>query len=309
MQRVKELELSQCGLFKRGSERKLAEVLFISPKVLRQLRNDSCYRLKNHRDRSGKTRELQVPMGTLRLVHDRIHKLLSSLRTPEYLFSGRKGRSTLGNADMHISGKYGLKMDIRKFFPNCTKKAVFIFFFHTLKMPRDVADLLAEVCTYRDFIPTGSPLSMSLAFWTYKKTFDRIHEEALRRGDTFTLFVDDMNFSSKEPISQSFEMQVRGYIKRAGHRINPKKTERSRVSSTRVVTGVGLTSEKLKVVPYKRIARLLEVVNSVDSVDRLSLKEIQSAIGMVQSGQEIKSNFFKSTGQRLRQVKERRKVS
>ena len=51
---------------------------------------------------AGKKRNLAVPYGRLRGVHERLKFHLNKIRQPDYLFSPRKGRAQRDNAAHHV---------------------------------------------------------------------------------------------------------------------------------------------------------------------------------------------------------------
>jgi RNA-directed DNA polymerase len=238
MEKQNSLPINQSALFKITTRAKLAEILFLSPRQLKFLARGKKYDLVEILDKNGKPRTLQVPWGHLRDAHDRVQYLLSQLKTPDYLHSGTKGRSAITNAKSHPLGAHGLRVDIQKFFPNCSRLMVAHFFRFEMKMNGDVAFLLSKLCTCNGFLPTGSPLSMSVAYWMHFRMFDRLKDLADARGYVFTLYVDDMNFSSATPIPHEFENLVRIELERMGLRESPKKTSRVSPKVARQITGV-----------------------------------------------------------------------
>ena len=155
------------------SKRKLAELLQVSLPDLHSLKGD-CDFLVRKKIVKGKERDIQEPLGLRKTVHKRLQKLLSRIQAPEYLFSGKKGISSLDNAKHHVNGNWFLTLDIEKFFPSCKKEHVFRFFSKQLQMVDDVAWVLADIVCYRDTLPTGSHLSQTVAYWAFAPTFDRI---------------------------------------------------------------------------------------------------------------------------------------
>lgn len=94
-----------------------------------------------------------------------------------------------------------MTVDIKKFYDNCTLDSVYQFFAKMLKTSSDVAEVLTNIVTYDSSIPTGCPTSQIIAFYAYYDMFEEIHAVAQHFGCTFTLYVDDMTFSSPSPIS------------------------------------------------------------------------------------------------------------
>ena len=124
--------LEQSPLYKITSPRRLAEVLGLDEAELEELAN----RLDNYkRFKVGKTkkRDVQEPKDRLRAIHKRISRWLARIETPDYLHSAIKGRSYITNAKAHRADTNLIKVDIRSFFQNVTKHAVYLFFLDTMQ--------------------------------------------------------------------------------------------------------------------------------------------------------------------------------
>ena len=77
----------------------------------------------------------------------------------------------VSNAKKHIGVHPLLTTDLKSFFPSTSKAIVFNFFFKKLLCSPDVSELLSNLCTYNNHIPTGSRISMPLAYWANSKMF------------------------------------------------------------------------------------------------------------------------------------------
>ncbi len=69
-------------------------------------------------------------------------------------------------------------------------------------MSEDIAGLMTDLVSFGKCLPTGAPTSQIMAYWTYNKTFDEMVNIANKYNSIFTLYVDDMTFSSNEAISK-----------------------------------------------------------------------------------------------------------
>ena len=202
--------LYQSPLYRLGRKKDLAKVLGVSLAALNKLKGNNGYYSKVNE----KKRELQPTYGLKRKVHNRIKDILSRIEYPEYVKSGVKGKSIVNNAEVHKEAKYVLKLDIEKFYPSCKQKYVYRFFYHVLEMKKDIAYLLSKVVTYNDFIPTGSPLSQTMAFYSNRGVFNEINCMCIQEGIKFTLYVDDLTFSSKNKIPKNFAGRIAKILKK-----------------------------------------------------------------------------------------------
>ena len=190
-------------------------------------------------------RECQTPKGNnkegLYKIHKRLSFLLSSIQTKEYLFSGTKGKSCLSNARFHIenSHKYIVKIDLKGFFPSVTFESIIKFFEKDLKCRPHVAKALAKIITFKSFLPTGSPVSMVMAYYANKKMFDEIDEVARNYGCKMSLWVDDIIISGDRAVKASQE--ARRIIVKHGLTYNKKKFKIYQPSDNKEITGIILT--------------------------------------------------------------------
>jgi len=242
---------------------------------------------------------LQVPQGDLRKVHDRVRYLFAQLKAPEYLHSGVKGRSPVTNAKKHRSGAAGMRVDVRKFFPSCSRLSLAKFFHHDMGMAGDVAHQLSLLCTCDGALPTGSPLSMSLAFWMHRRVFDRIERMARERGYVFTLFVDDANFSADLSIPREFELAVRSELRRVRLRAHPRKTSRVAPGTARQITGVILPNSDEIRVPNAQRLKFLRGLETIKQNSALKAERVNSLRGLLAWMRQIEPTIFPRAGGEL----------
>ena len=103
-----------------------------------------------------------------------------------------------------MQNKYVLCVDIHSFYPSTDDKKVLQFYKNSLKTPNDIAKVLTELTTFNGHLPTGAPTSVILAFFAYAKTFDDIYMKAQELKIDMSVYVDDVTFSSQNPIPISF---------------------------------------------------------------------------------------------------------
>ncbi|BCE00284.1 reverse transcriptase family protein [Marinicellulosiphila megalodicopiae] len=229
--------------YKLNSKKKLAEILHTTLPKLNALRSNENYH--EFMDHSGKKpRLIQKPINDLEVIHTRIASLLVRITTPSYLHSGVKLRSHITNASSHLDSEDVMTADIRSFYSSTKKTHIYNFFHKTLKASPDVSGLLAIICSFNEFVPTGSRLSMPIAFWANYPMFTKINNLALLHKLNFSLYVDDLTFSGST-IPQDFELNIRNIVKSYGHNLHPKKTNFYNKTQFKIVTGVAIKDGKL----------------------------------------------------------------
>lgn len=235
-------QLIESSFYKLKTKRKLAALLRVTVPELKAASSDADnYAVFEQEGKSGKTRTIQHPKDNQKAIHCRIASLLCRIELPDYLHSGRKKHSHVTNAKAHKGDKKVLTTDIKAFFPSTTRKMVFNFFYNVMKCSSDVADLLASICTYNKHIPTGSQLSMPLAFWANIRMFEQLNVLSMKHGVHMTVYVDDLTFSG-DAINRHFLSVVKKIINANEHIAHPDKTKIFGKSDIKVITGVAIKS-------------------------------------------------------------------
>lgn len=122
-------------------------------------------------------REIQYPIRSMARIHRRIAELLARIQVPNYLVSPRKVFSYIDNAKMHIVKKKLVKTDISKFYPSITFQMVYQMFLEIFQCAKDIAIILAKICCFEQkHLPTGSPLSGRVAFFSAKKFLMKLNK-------------------------------------------------------------------------------------------------------------------------------------
>lgn len=188
-------------------------------------------------------REIQAPRGALDRIHRRIAALLARIETPDYLYS-KRGRSHLENAGAHRHQPELLKTDIKEFYPGTTHTMVTRMFQRHFHCASDVSRMLADVCCFNGFLPTGSSLSGFVAFWCAKDMFDELHQLAASNGLVMTVFADDITISGSGASSKLL-WRARQIVHKHGRTTKRKKSRTYAASQAKPVTGAVLRDGKM----------------------------------------------------------------
>jgi len=291
--------LERSPLFKLSNKRRLESIIGLERYSLNKIREHIDYYTFEIDKRDGEKRPITAPNFHLKRVQKSIHDLLSRIDKPDWLISGSKGKSYIDNAKLHQrnQSKYALTLDIKKFYPRCTRGYVFSFLSNTLEMSDDVAGVMADVLTLKSEIPTGSPASQLLAFFAYKEMFIKLNELALRYDCVFTVYVDDLSFSSQSPFDNYALMNdVESILEKYGHKLKRNKKAYYSKSDGKMFTGVVLDAQSQLKVPnnlqakIKKDADLLMKPETLTSVERQKLKNRLQ--GRIMSARNIEPNKF-----------------
>ena len=234
----KSYPLKDSCLYGLKSKKKLSKLLHTEVPALKPLTNDSNYNC--YIDNTGpKPRQIEHPHYELEKIQTRIASLICRIKQPEYIHSGIKGRSHITNATQHVGNHKLLTSDIQKFFPSTSKKMVFDFFYKRMNCAPDISNLLTDLCTINGHIPTGSRISMPLAYWANESMFHQLYKISLSKEITFTVFVDDIVFSGNR-IDKIFVHNIKKIISNHGHTAHPRKTKLYSADKVKIVTGIAV---------------------------------------------------------------------
>lgn len=286
--------LNQSPLFKLKSKKKLLEIIGLSKAQADKLMLDSAY--KEFENDAG--RKIQEPIAQLKAVHKKIGVMLSRIELPPYLHSGRKKHSTLTNAKSHKQATELLKLDIHKFFPSTRAAKVYKAFVEKFEMSPDVAYVMTNLATFAGKVPTGSPISMAMAFWANRDMFDELSNLAASNSLVFTAYVDDVAFSGSK-IPKGFAALAKKCIRSHGLTSKDKKERFYPSSEGKLLTGIVIQDGELKVrwahsdSIRKEFATLAEATDNAAKIIHLEkLAGKLHAAGQVDFRQKDRARFF-----------------
>lgn len=308
---IRKYDITQCALYKCRTKKRLEHLLCLEPGDLKIIDSIIGYhKFEIDKKHSDEKREITAPDKTLKAIQRRILYLLHRVIRPEWLISGEKQKCYINNGKAHIDGKYVLTVDIKKFYDNCTREPVYQFFVQKLKTSPDVAKKLTDIITYNGGIPTGCPTSQVMAFYAYSDMFSEISDLAKQCGCKFTLYVDDMTFSSKEPFSpDQLSQMIDCVLRKYGHKPKYRKVKYYGPSDYKPITGTVVTPKHSLVVPnglQKTIYNAFQTVKPLIGTEICSeddAKQILSLKGQIQAARNIEGGKFPEIGRLINQIK------
>jgi hypothetical protein len=285
---LKRYPIRESRLYKLNSKKRLAALLNVDLGTLRELiREGDNYRVFSIQQSPCKTRTIEAPRDKLKTLHSRLLTLMSRLEPPPYLHSGTKKRSYLTNAAAHIGTGVVVKTDISKFYQTTTKHQVFVGLIREFKCSGDVAMLIADLCTYEGHVPTGSPVSMLLAFYAHKQAFDAQYVRAMKEGNTFTLYVDDITLSG-ESVNLRALCSITKTLRAAG--VKCHKTHLFTSESPKSVTGA-IISEGALWLPNRRHLKIVEGISALGAALSRDARESisQKLLGQINEAANVEA--------------------
>ncbi|MBF6648035.1 reverse transcriptase family protein [Methylobacter sp. BlB1] len=264
---LKRYSIDQCSLYKVRSAKRLSEILGVEKQRLDSiLKSSAKYREFTIEETTNpfsskfiKSRQVQAPSDELRRIHERILYLLEPIELPNYAHAAVKGRSYRSNAATHVNSARMATFDLKNFYGSTQRYLVYSFFLDNLKCSPDIAGKLTELTTFRNALPTGSPLSPLLSLHAAKPMLDELSKLAQLHDLIFTCYIDDLTFSGKK-IPRSLERRVSRIVGKYNHQLSIHKTKIFDEDKPKHVTGVVINKGKLAV-PHSRFltARKLEL--------------------------------------------------
>ena len=137
---------------------------------------------------------------------------------PSYIHGGIKRRSVLTNAEHHV-GKYMItNIDVKDCFPNTSfetiNRALLNIGFENL-----LAELLANICTYRNSVPQGAPSSTCIVNIALGIIDEKFNKFCKKKDFAYTRFVDDITVSGDIDL-RPFKNAFVGFVKDSNYPIS-----------------------------------------------------------------------------------------
>lgn len=297
---IRKYDITQCALYKCRTKKRLERLLHLEPGDLKTINSIIKYhKFEIDKKNSKEKREITAPDKMLKAIQRRILYLLHRVIRPEWLISGEKQKCYIDNGRVHLDGKYVLTVDIKKFYDNCMREPVYQFFIQKLKTAPDVAKKLTDIITYNGGIPTGCPTSQIMAFYAYFDMFSEISDLAKQYDCKFTLYVDDMTFSSKEPFSPNqLSQDIDRILRKYGHKPKYRKVKYYGLSDHKPITGTVVTPKQSLAVPnglqnviYNTFQSLKPLIGT-ETCSEKDTKQILSLKGQIQAARNIEQGKF-----------------
>jgi RNA-directed DNA polymerase len=229
--------------------------------------------------RSGGERLLSAPMPELAAAQEWVLvNLLEKLPTHPAAHGFVPGRSTVSNAEPHVSRDVVVNTDLKDFFPSITFHRV-AGLFRMVGYSPAVATIFALLCTDaprkkvtyagKDFyvaagpraLPQGACTSPAISNLVSKRLDSRLAGIATKMGWTYTRYADDISLSADGEAAQKVGYmlaRVRHIAEDEGFSVNHAKTRVLRQSTRQLVTGV--------------------VVNDRPGIDRATVRRLRAIL-------------------------------
>lgn len=256
----------------------LAMLIGIDKYQLAVLINSSecAYRSFNIPKRSGGYREILSPFPVLAYCQRWIlDNILSSIKLHEKTFAFRPNYSIKDNAIIHLNQKELLKIDIEDFFGSIRINRI-IGVFQRLGYTYSLSIYLAALCCYNGYLPQGASTSPMLSNIIGGVLDIRLSALAKKFELNYSRYADDITFSGKE-IPKKLIYYCYDILEEEGFEPNKKKTILKTEKERKIVTGLCVTGDKIRVPKsYRRKFR-----QEIYFLKKNGIKEYNGEIGQV----------------------------
>ena len=215
-------------------------------------------------------RAISAPRDWLKDLQDEAHRtLLLRLPVSSAAFD-RAGLGTQKGAVQHVRKRYITTIDIEKCFPSTTAEMA-AGALRAIGLSDDVAGLLTRLCTYKNTLPQGAPTSTALLNVVLHATDTQLQTAMLLRRGVYTRYVDDMAFSSDQPL-RGLAPFVARVLRSAGYRMHRRKVATFGPGDVALVTGI-VVGDRLR--PQSKHLKLLRSEVRRRGIGRPSLTDDQ----------------------------------
>lgn len=287
MNKTYSIELSP--LFRMRNRKKLAKLLNLPENYFKKQHQYEYHEFSKLKSNGKDLRYYAVPEEELKRIQKRICKLLSRIETPDWVMMGKKHCSYINNAEKHKDKAFVKTMDISQFYDSTKGSQIYRMFVDVFLMSHDIAWIMTSLVSYNNKLPTGSPSSQLIVYWTFSGMFENIHTIAEQHGCDFSLYVDDMTFSSNKPIKSELRENVAIQLRMNGLKAKIQKDHYYQADKMKEVTGVGLKDGKILVLNRRRQKILMQYEKCKKDND---IYEIEKLNGMLCSMRQIEPNIF-----------------
>ncbi|MGB3208070.1 MAG: reverse transcriptase family protein [Crinalium sp.] len=252
-------------------------------------RSEDLYIEKDHFDRKrGKSRHVEEPKPALKRTQKQIEDLLKRVKLPNYVHAPRKGRSYISNAKAHVNAAVVRSLDIEKYFPSTPARRVYWFFHKRMRCSSDVAGILTKLSTFKDHLPTGSPLSPIISYFSHIDMWEAIDEIVRSANCNLTVYMDDVTISG-DCVSGELIWQVKKQFYRCGLRNNKKKEKYYFRKNSYEITGVIVTRKGELRVPNRQHLKAHQIRQTLHSKTGSEQREklIRSLQGLESQAEQV----------------------
>ena len=228
-------------------------------------RKDSYYKTFNVKKKNGSYRTINEPLNQLFTIQKEFSLFFLMNRSKNENSHGFElNKSIITNANKHVNKKIVLNIDLENFFLNISTSRIVEFLIKKFNVSEIKATKIADILTYKNSLPQGSPSSPIISNFICEKLDLELYKYCRRFNITYTRYADDMSFSFSFDKLPKFQVNnIISIIEQNGFKINKAKYRYYYGNTRQIVTGL-VVNEKVNVKRefYKNLRAILYNWNS-----------------------------------------------
>jgi len=253
--------------------------------------HDKCYQSYYPRKKSGTRRVIDAPNSELKAIQRWIlRNVLGNQPLNPCVHGFRAQRGIKTNAKRHLGKRFIMCLDIKDFFPSIKKVHVFSIF-RDIFSDENTADVLSNLCTYKERLPQGGVTSPALSNIVLNKADEKISSICSRKRVIYTRYADDLAFSANNFSSlEELKPEIDKILRKGGFELNKKKTRFLTGKGRMLVTGLVLNSGKLTVRrSIKREIRAALFNHIVKGDEKVNVNKLVGTLAFIR---DIEPDFY-----------------
>ena len=223
-------------------------------------RKDSYYKTFNVKKKNGSYRTINEPLNQLFTIQKEFSLFFLMNRSKNENSHGFElNKSIITNANKHVNKKIVLNIDLENFFLNISTSRIVEFLIKKFNVSKIKATKIADILTYKNSLPQGSPSSPIISNFICEKLDLELYKYCRKFNITYTRYADDMSFSFSFNKLPKFQVNnIISIIEQNGFKINKAKYRYYYGNTRQIVTGL-VVNEKVNVKRefYKNLRAIL----------------------------------------------------
>lgn len=238
--------------------------------------------------KNGKVREIIAPHEEIKEQLRKMNGLLQRIydrKNNKFQVAYKKGKSIKDSAVIHKNNQYMFNIDLKDFYPSCKRELVRRYievFFKGTPDKNNNVEMFLDMILYNDALFIGSPVSGVLANVIINKPVAYIKNITDKFGMGYSVYADDMTFSSDRFISEKFINEIfnLGFTKYGLDDYFMIKEEKSHGASKgrRRTTGVTINHENQLTVNRKFYRDLRVRFDKLSKGENVNLNKLRGQI-------------------------------